>query len=125
VLLRLRFPALVGGHDEQARLDGADTGEHVAEEARMPGHVDEAHHGAGIEHRMSEPEIDGETATPLLLEAIGVGAGERVHQGGLAVIGRVHQANTLLDLRAVEPGDDANITAALHSLDRGRHGQPR
>ena len=42
VLLALRLPALGGGHDEQAGVDAADAGQHVAQEAHVAGHVDEA-----------------------------------------------------------------------------------
>ena len=42
VLLALRLPALGGGDDEQAGVDAADAGEHVAQEAHVAGHVDEA-----------------------------------------------------------------------------------
>ena len=42
VLLALRLPALGGGDDEHAGVDAADTGEHVAQEPHVAGHVDEA-----------------------------------------------------------------------------------
>ena len=42
VLLALRLPALGRGDDEQAGVDAADTGEHVAQEPHVARHVDEA-----------------------------------------------------------------------------------
>ena len=42
VLLALRLPALGGGDDEQAGVDAADAGEHVAQEPDVAGDVDEA-----------------------------------------------------------------------------------
>ena len=46
VLLALRLPALRGGDHEHARIDTADTGQHVAQEPHVTGHVDEADAGA-------------------------------------------------------------------------------
>ena len=42
VLLALRLPPLGGGDDEQAGVDAADAGQHVAQEPDVAGHVDEA-----------------------------------------------------------------------------------
>ncbi len=42
VLLRLRLPPLGRGDHEQAGVDAADTGQHVAQETHMAGDVDEA-----------------------------------------------------------------------------------
>ena len=69
VLLALRFPALGRGHDEQAGVDPADPGEHVAQEPDVARHVDERQLLAGGERGVGEAEVDGETATLLLLEA--------------------------------------------------------
>ena len=38
---RLRHPALVGRDHEQYEGSGTETGEHVGDEALMPGYVDE------------------------------------------------------------------------------------
>ena len=76
VLLALGLPALGGGDDEQAGVDAAHAGQHVAEEADVAGHVDEADRLARREHGVGEAEVDGEAAPLLLLEAVRVGAGE-------------------------------------------------
>ena len=86
VLLALRLPALGGGDDEQAGVDRADAGEHVAQEADVAGHVDEADPCARRQRRVGEAEVDREAAALLLLEAVGVGAGERQHERRLAVV---------------------------------------
>ena len=86
VLLRLRLPSLGRGDHEQAGVDAADTGQHVAQEPHVAGDVDEADPGPRRQRRVGETQIDRETAPLLLLEAIGIGAGERQHQRRLPVI---------------------------------------
>ena len=85
VLLALRLPALGGGDDEEAGVDAADAGEHVAEEAHVAGHVDEADRLA-VDHAVGEAEVDRQAAPLLLLEAVGVGAGEQADERRLAVV---------------------------------------
>ena len=86
VLLALGLPAFGGGDHEQAGVDGAHAGQHVAKETNVAGNVDEADAGARRQHGVSEAEIDREPAALLFLEAIRVGARQGQHQGGLAVI---------------------------------------
>lgn len=86
VLFALRFPALGGRHHEHARIDATDPRQHVAEEANVPWHVDEADAFAIAEEGVREAEVDGETAATFLFEAIWVGAGERLHQRRLAMV---------------------------------------
>ena len=85
VLLALRLPALGGGDDEQAGVDAADAGEHVAEEADVARHVDEADRLA-VGDAVGEAEVDREPAPLLLLEAVGVGPRERPDERRLAVV---------------------------------------
>ena len=80
VFFTLRFPALGGGHHEQTRVDSAYPREHVAQETDVSGNVDEADAFSRGQHRVGEPEIDGETPPLLLGESIGIGAGEGEHQ---------------------------------------------
>ena len=63
---RLRLPALGGGDDEQAGVDAADAGEHVAQEPHVAGHVDEADRRARRQRRVGEAEVDrrGPAASP-------------------------------------------------------------
>ena len=42
MLARLRLDRFVGGDHEQHQVDAADAGQHVLDEALVPGHVDEA-----------------------------------------------------------------------------------
>ena len=86
MLLRLRHPALVGGNDEQSDVDGLDPGEHVLQEALVPGHVDERDLARRLESHPCEPEVDGQPAFLLLSPSIGVTTGERLDQGRLAVV---------------------------------------
>ena len=62
VLLGLRLPALAGGDDEQAGVDGTDAGQHVRQEPHVARHVDEADRGADRQHRVGEAEVDREPA---------------------------------------------------------------
>ncbi len=86
VLLGLRLPSLGGGHDEEAGVHCADAGEHVGQEPDVPGHVDEADALARRQGRRSEPEVDRQAAPLLLVPAVGVGAGEGLDEGRLAVV---------------------------------------
>ena len=86
VLLALGLPTLGGRDDEDARVDRADAGQHVAEEAHVSRNVDDGHPAPARQRGRRETQIDGEAAGLLLGEAIGVGAGERAHQGRLAVV---------------------------------------
>ena len=86
VLARLGLDGLVGGDDEEHQIDAADAGEHVLDEPLMAGHVDEAEAQRGRERQVREAEVDGDAAPLFLFEAVGVDAGERLHQRGLAVI---------------------------------------
>jgi len=61
-------------------------GEHVADEALVAGYVDDAGAGAVGQREVGEAEIDRDAALFFFLEAVGVLAGERLDQRGLAVI---------------------------------------
>ena len=82
VLAGLGHHAVVRGHYEQHQVDGGDAGDHVFDEFFMAGHIDD---GSGIAE-MGKADVDGQAARLLLLQAIGIDAGERLDQGGLAVI---------------------------------------
>ena len=85
MLLALRLPALGGGDDEQAGVDAADAGQHVAQEPDVARDVDEADRLA-VDDGVGEAEVDRQPAALLLGEAVGVGAGERQHERRLAVV---------------------------------------
>ena len=64
----------VGGNDQQHRVDAADAGQHVLHEPLVAGHVDEGDVEAA-DLGVREPEVDGDPARLLFLQAIGIGAG--------------------------------------------------
>ena len=80
VFLALRLPALRGSDHEHARIDPADTGQHVAKEPHVTGHVDEADSRAAREGRVGEAEVDRQPAAALFLEPVGVGSRQRFDQ---------------------------------------------
>ena len=86
VLAGLRLDGFVGRDDEQHQVDSAHAGEHVLDEALVAGHVHEAQPQSGRQLQVGEAQIDGDAAALLFLEAVRVDAGERLDQGGLAVI---------------------------------------
>ncbi len=45
VLASLRLDGFVGGNHQQHQVDAADAGQHVADEALVAGHIDEADRG--------------------------------------------------------------------------------
>ena len=51
-----------------------------------PGTSTKARRSDGRQLQVGEAEVDGDAAALLFLEAVGVDAGERLHQRGLAVI---------------------------------------
>ena len=81
----LRHHRLVGGDDEQHGVDPAHTGEHRPHEALVSGHIDKRQHGVA-DAGMGKAQLDADAACLLFLQAIGVGAGERLDERTLAVI---------------------------------------
>jgi len=86
MLDRLRLDAFGRRHDQQGRIDAGGAGQHVVHEPLVTGYVDEAELAAVAEIAVGITEVDGYAARLLLLEAIGVDTGQRLHQSGLAVI---------------------------------------
>jgi ceramide glucosyltransferase len=86
VLAGLRLDGFIGGDDEEYEIDAADTREHVFHEALMARNIDEAETEGWSELEVGEAKIDGDAAALFFLEAVGVDAGERFHQRGLAVV---------------------------------------
>src|SRR2546422_5503273 len=52
----------------------------------MPRDVDDARLDGVVQRERREPEVDGDASPLLLLPAVGIDAGERLHQGRLAVV---------------------------------------
>ena len=86
VLARLRHHRLVGGDDQQRRVDAVRAGQHVAHEALVAGDVDEGGDEAGEKLGVGEAEVDRDAPLLLLLQAVGVGPGQRAHERALAVV---------------------------------------
>ena len=105
VLACLRHHAIVEGHHQKRRIDAACAGQHGVHEPLMPGHIDEAKRiGIGV------AKIDGDAATLLLGQAIGIDAGECLYQRCLAMIdmaGGADDHRSALDaaMAAVQPAN--------------------
>ena len=86
VLPGLGHHALVGGDHEHDEVDPAHPGQHVLHEPLVAGHVDDAEGELGAEGQVGEADVDGDPALLLLLQAVGVDAGEGVDEGRLPVV---------------------------------------
>ena len=115
MLLGLGLPALGGVDDEQAGHDPAHAGQHVAEEADVAGHVDERDDEA-VDLRVGEAEVDGQAPGLLLGPAVGVGAGQGLDQGRLAVVDVPGGGD---DVQPAQP-----LAAARRTQRRRRPGRP-
>jgi hypothetical protein len=101
VLTSLRLNGFVGRDDQHHQIDAGCAREHVFYESFMAGNVDEFEIA-----EMGEAEVDGDAAALFFLEAIGVDAGERADERGLAVID-------------VPGGADDDVMNSLHERIRG------
>ena len=81
----LWLDAFVRRHRQQHGVDAGGAGDHGADEALVAGHVDDVDLVV-IQAQVREAERDRDAAAPLLRQAVGVGAGKRADQRGLAVI---------------------------------------
>src|SRR5712664_782050 len=86
VLLGLGHDAFVGGDDEQRDIDAGRAGEHVLDEPFMAGDVHDTRLDAARQWEGRKTEIDRDAAPLLFFPAVGVHAGERLHQRGLPVV---------------------------------------
>ena len=78
--------ALVGRHHQQHGVEALDPGQQVADEARVPGDVDDAHLPAAGQLQVGEAEVDRHAPSLLLGEPVGVDPGQRLDERGLAVV---------------------------------------
>ncbi len=120
VFLRLRLPALGRGDDEDACVHAADAGEHVAQELHVSRNVDEAQLRTRREHGVGEPEIDREAPPLLLLEPVGVGAGECEDERRLAVIDVAGGRDDRHGADSAEPRAAATTASWSGSIARSR-----
>jgi hypothetical protein len=86
VLARLRHHAVVGGHDQHDEVDARRAGDHVLDEALVSGDVDDADLAPVGQREAREAQVDRHPALLLLLEPVGVDAGQHLDQRGLAVV---------------------------------------
>ena len=83
---RLRHDAIVGGNDQQRIVDSADARHHGVHQALVTRHVDESQDLAVRQCCVRISRLDRDAARLLLLEPVGIDAGERAHHAGFAVI---------------------------------------
>ncbi len=86
MLSSLGHDPFVGGHHQEHDVDPGRAGEHVADEALVSGHVDDAELHALTGREFGEPEVDRDPSLLLLPKPIRVHTRECSHEGGLAVI---------------------------------------
>ena len=91
VLARLRHHAVVGRDHEQGKVDTSRAGNHRVHETLMSRYVDEAEHIIAIargafDRYVGVAELDRNAARLFFLEPVGVDAGQRSHECGLAVV---------------------------------------
>ncbi len=77
---------LVGGDHQHDQVHAADPSHHGPDKAFVPRHVDDAELDVAGEFQVGEAEFDGDTPGLLLLQPVGVDAGEGLDQRGLAVV---------------------------------------
>src|SRR5687768_9108430 len=114
MLAGLRLDRLVRGDDEQRAVDAADAGEHVLDETLVAGNVDEADLVV-VGEPAGKAEVDGDAAAFLFGKAVGVDAGERAHERGLAVIDVARRSDD-----AFSPGHGSRILRDARTFGRGR-----
>jgi hypothetical protein len=96
VLARLRHRPVVGGHHQQHVVDAGGAGQHVVDQFFVARHVDEAQHGSVGQRRIGVTEVERDAARLLFRQAVGIDAGERLHQRGLAVVDVTRSADNHL-----------------------------
>ena len=92
VLLGLGHPGVIGRDDKDAQVKGTHSGDHVVHEVGVTRDIDHSDLKGvigGLRHRegeMRKAQLDRHAAFLFLGEAIGIGPGESVNKGGLAVV---------------------------------------
>jgi hypothetical protein len=86
VLARLWHHAVVGRHHEQRMVDAGRAGQHGVQQALVARHIDETQRHAVGRMQVRVAQFDGDAAPLLFGQPVGVHAGERAHQRGLAVV---------------------------------------
>ena len=86
VLASLGHHEFISRDDKHDHVDSAHAGQHVLNESFVARNVDEADGRIRIENKIGKSDIDCDSAVLLFLQAVGVDAGERLDERGLAVI---------------------------------------
>src|SRR3712207_3686689 len=82
----LRHHPVVGGEHEQEGVNARCAGDYVLDEALVARHVQEARPPTARQRELGVARHDGDAAPMLLLEPVGVRAGQVTHERGLAVV---------------------------------------
>jgi hypothetical protein len=82
----LRHHSFVGSDDEQGQVYSAYAGQHILDEMLMPWYIDDTYLPAAGQLQPGEAEVDGHAPFLFFLQTVGVYAGERLYQSGLAVV---------------------------------------
>ncbi len=82
---RLRHHTIVNRHDNERVLVRGDAGNHVVNKTVMAGNVDEPN-ALPVDRGVREADINRQPAPLFFCEAVGVDAGQRVHEARLAVV---------------------------------------
>ena len=101
VLPRLRHHTFIGRHHEHHGVEAVGPGQHVAHEARVTGHIDDADLAAARQGHVPEPQVDRHATALFFGQAIRVDPGQRGDQRRLAVIDVARGADDEAHLRSV------------------------
>ncbi len=86
MLLGLRHDPFIGRDHEQRDVDAGRSREHVAHESLVAGDVHDARLDRVAQRQGREAQVDGDAAALFFLPAVGVDAGQGLHQRRLAVV---------------------------------------
>ena len=81
----LRHHTVVSGDNQQDRVDTADPGQHVADEAFMPRHINKGQIKA-VSPAIGKAEVNGHAPALFFCQAVRINTGQRLDQGGFAVV---------------------------------------
>src|ERR1051325_12059786 len=88
MLAGLWHDALVRRHDEEREVDAGGAGDHRAHKRLVARYVDDAQRRYPVEHEWREPELDGDAASLLFREPVGVDAGQGAHRSEERRVGK-------------------------------------
>ncbi len=86
MLVGLRHDAVVGGDDEDDHVHAMRAGDHVADKVHVARHIHYADDALVRQAAGGEAEINRQAALFLLGQCVGLTAGEKLDESGLAVV---------------------------------------